>query len=41
MNDPEKERTLVKMMLDMGLDNEDLREKGMDMMIENDGENLS
>lgn len=41
MNNPEKERELVKMMLDMGLDNEDLREKGMDMMIENDGENFS
>ena len=41
LSDPEKERALVKMMIEMGLDSEELREKGMDMMVENDGGNLS
>ena len=41
MKDKKKEEELLKMMQDMGLDNQEFLEKGLDMHVEIDGSNLS
>ena len=41
LTDKKKEEELLKMMKEMGLDCEELREKGLDMHIESEGANLS